>query len=293
MNFRELPPLTNRQEQILILIYRFRFINRHQLQHYFNHKDARRINTWLRDLVAKNYLGRIYSHTLLENTKPAIYYLNNNGIVWIRYNMGDVYQLDGEPLDIQHMKKFYQDKKASDIFIKHNIALFQLFLQLKDAEEKDAVEYEVQTKTERWIYQKLDASLDFDEEKEYIPDLFVYKTENPLDDTMTSSTYCIELFDSHVPRYAILYRVKQYIQLIERGEWDMYTGFDGMFPHLLFIFPHQQKINLVTQAIRELLWGCTATEQLMIFVTTYKKAMDRGILHDSNIWQQIREEADE
>ena len=54
MNFRELQQITRRQEEILTLIYRFRFINRIQLQRYFNHKDARRINTWLRDLVKKS-----------------------------------------------------------------------------------------------------------------------------------------------------------------------------------------------------------------------------------------------
>src|SRR5579859_1360954 len=122
MNFRELPPLTKRQEEILVLIYRFRFINIKQLQRYFKHKDARRINTWLRDLVAKKYLGRIYSHKLLENTKPAIYYLMNNGIIWIRYDVGATYANSGQ-LEIRHIKKFYQDRKASEAFINHCVAI--------------------------------------------------------------------------------------------------------------------------------------------------------------------------
>ena len=289
MNYRELPTITKKQEEILILIYRFRFINRHQLQQYFKHKDARRINTWLRDLVTKNYLGRIYSHKLLENTKPAIYYLMNNGIIWIRYN-ARVYSADDEQLDIKYLKKFYQDRKASQIFINHSIDIFNLYLQLKAAEVKDKLEYETETKTERWISQQIETKEDFDEVKEYIPDLFVYKSINPLNDNIDSSTYFIELFDPHMPRYAIKYRVSRYIKLKESEDWDDYAGLDGKFPQVLLIFPHQQKINLVSRDIREMLERSYASEGLTILVTTYKKAMTLGITNGSKIWQQITEE---
>lgn len=132
MNFRELPEITERQKEIMDLVYRFRFINRAQLQRYFNHKDARRINTWLRDLVAKGYLGRIYSKKLLENTKPAIYYLSNNGIIHIRYRMGADYGAKDEKLEVRQIKKFYEDKNASQSFINHSVALFELFLQIEE-----------------------------------------------------------------------------------------------------------------------------------------------------------------
>ena len=101
MNYRELPDITERQKEIVDLVYQYRFINSKQLQRLFNHKDARRINTWLRDLVEKKYLGRIYSKKLLENTKPAIYYLMNNGIIWARYEMGMQYGAFNEQLDIK------------------------------------------------------------------------------------------------------------------------------------------------------------------------------------------------
>ncbi len=293
MNYRELPEITPRQEEILILIYRFRFINRQQLQRYFKHKDARRINTWLRDLVAKNYLGRIYSHKLLENTKPAIYYLMNNGIIWIRYTKGEEYRSDDGQLDMKYLKKFYQDKHASDIFIKHSITIFELYLQIKEAEvnAKENYEYTVETKTERWITKQLDAYEDFEEAKLYIPDLFIEKFTDMYSKEIDSKTYVIELFDPHVPRYAIKYKVKQYIKLKESENWKSYAGLDGKFPQVLLIFPHQQKINLVNKDIREMLERSYESEGLTILVTTYKKALEQGIANGSKVWRQIKEDS--
>ena len=292
MNYRELPTITNKQKEILILIYRFRFINRKQLQRYLKHKDAKRINTWLKDLVEKKYLGRIYSHKLLENTKPAIYYLNNNGIIWIRYRMGEDYGVISEQLDMKYIKKFYQDKKASEIFINHCVTVFELFLQMKEADIEDKVEYSIETKTERWITKQLHKyeDKDFDELKEYIPDLFVEKLTNLLSDDIDSSTYFIELFDPHMPRYAIKYRVSQYIKLKESEDWDDYSGLDSKFPQVLLIFSHQQKINLLSKDISEILERSYASDGLTILVTTYKKAMTLGIANGSQIWRQIKED---
>ncbi len=286
MNFRELPPITKRQEEIVTHIFRFRFINRIQLQRYFKHKDARRINTWLRDLVEKKYLGRIYSHKLLENTKPAIYYLMNNGIIWIRYNVGEQIPINNE-LDIKYLKKFYQDRKASKTFVEHCTFIFELYLQLKAADIEDKITYDTQTKTERWITEQMYCTHeDFYERKEYIPDLFVEKTLNPLNKHITSSTYFIELFDQHVPMYAIKYRISRYIKLKESEKWKIYEGLDRSFPHILLIFPHQQKINMMSHEMNNLLTRSFASEGLTILVTTYKKAMEQGII-SSTIWQRI------
>lgn len=284
MNYRKLPTITKKQEEILTLICRFRFINRKQLQQYLKHKDARRINTWLRDLVEKKYLGRIYSHKLLENTKPAIYFLNNNGIVWIRYEKG---------LELKHLKKFYQDKNASQTFINHSIALFEFYLPLKEAEDKsnETIEYSVETKTEMWITKQLHNYQDEDvqEIKGYLPDLYFEKLKNPYNKNITSSTFFIELFDPKMPRYAIKYRIKQYIKLREEGKWNNYSGLDGKFPIIMLIFPNQQRINFHSKYIREQLERSYESEDLTFLVTTYQKAITDGIL-DQKIWKEIKEE---
>lgn len=313
MNYRALPPITKKQEEIIKLIFQFRFVNRRQLQRFLNHKDAKRINTWLKDLVDKQYLGRIYSHRLLENTKPAIYYLNNNGIIWVRYKENIVFGVSEYGLDIKYLKKFYEDKNASQTFINHCIAIFEFYLQFKEHErevnkglvaerrklkdydeELDKIlDYSVETKTEMWIEKQLHLypHEDFNELKQYIPDLFFEKFKNLYEpEKMESSTFFLELFDPKVPKYGIKYRIKQYIKLKEEGKWKhSYTGMDGKFPTIILIFPNQQKLNLLSGYIQEQLERSYESEGLIFLLTTYQKAMTETLLAGSKIWKEIKE----
>ena len=50
-----IPYITPKQQEIPKLIYKFRFLNRIQIQTLLNHKDKRRINSWLKDLSEKEY----------------------------------------------------------------------------------------------------------------------------------------------------------------------------------------------------------------------------------------------
>lgn len=311
MYYKELPEITEKQKEIVELIYRFRFINRKQLQRLFNHKDARRINTWLRDLVSKNYLGRIYSKKLLENTKPAIYYLSNNGIIWVRYEKGMEYGADLEQIDFKYLRKFYEDKHASQTFVNHCVSIFEFYLQLKEV-ERDAnreivkqrkklkaydedldkkLDYHVETKTEMWIQGQLHHGHDedFNEIKQYIPDLYIEKLDNPSEENMKTQTFFLELFDSHMPRYAIRYRIKKYIEFKEGKRWSLYSAMDGKFPMIILIFPHHRKMNSVISYIREQLERSYESDDITFLLTTYQKAITKGIT-DNSIWQEVKGE---
>ena len=80
----KLPPTTPKQQDILKLLYRYRFANRIQLQEFMGHKNKRRIAEWLKDLREKHYIEWIYSTDFAEKTKPAIYYLGLNGVRYLK-----------------------------------------------------------------------------------------------------------------------------------------------------------------------------------------------------------------
>ena len=80
-----IPYITPKQQEIPKLIYKFRFLNRIQIQTLLNHKDKRRINSWLKDLSEKEYRKWHYSKTFGENTKHTIY-LGNEYSLFI-YNL--------------------------------------------------------------------------------------------------------------------------------------------------------------------------------------------------------------
>ncbi len=54
-----IPYITPKQQEIPKLINKFRFLNRLHIQKILNHKDKRRINSWLKDLVTKEYLEKV------------------------------------------------------------------------------------------------------------------------------------------------------------------------------------------------------------------------------------------
>ena len=63
--------ITNKQEEILWLLYTYRFLNRIQIQALMGHKGKRRIAEWLKDLRDKEYVHWIYSDHFLEKTKDT------------------------------------------------------------------------------------------------------------------------------------------------------------------------------------------------------------------------------
>jgi hypothetical protein len=292
MNYKQLPELTKRQKELVDFVYRFRFINRKQIQKILNHKDPKRINIWLKDLVEKGYLGRIYSHKLLENTKPAIYYLNNNAILWVRYEKGLEYGSPLEQLDFKYLKKFYEDKHASQTFINHCTSLFDFYIQLKEEEKKSKkLDYEIGTKTELWIIEKLHVykEEDFENIKEIIPDIYIEKFKNPEQENISSQSYFLQLFDPGVPRYALRYKVDQYIKFNQSGEWKhKFSGLDGKFPLLLLIFPTQQKLNQIGKYIKKQLDSSYDLEAMTFMLTTCKQAIEEGLGND-DIWTVVKE----
>ncbi len=75
-----LPKITERQRNIINLLYEHRFLNRIQIQALLNQKDYKNTNLWLKDLREKQYVEWIYSTHFAEKTKPAVYYLGINAI---------------------------------------------------------------------------------------------------------------------------------------------------------------------------------------------------------------------
>lgn len=71
--------ITNKQKIILILLYIFRFVNSKQIQQFMNHKDHRRINSWLKELVEKQYIERDFKPVFGTLTKPAVFNLSGKG----------------------------------------------------------------------------------------------------------------------------------------------------------------------------------------------------------------------
>lgn len=292
MNFKELPEISDRLTNIVNLVAQYRFINRHQFQKLYGHKDPSRLNKWLKELVNKGYLRRIYSHKLLENTKPAIYYLGNNGIVWLRWN--ESFASDTDPIPFNLLKKYYQDKDASESFINHCLSLFEIYLQCQEttnSTDDEDPENRLRTKSQIWLKEKLRANYEepFEDIKELIPDLYLLKTTES-ESRIEEQHFFIILFDSHVPRYAMRYKVDKFIEFFDDDDHDCadIVG-DGYkeIPTILIIFPTQQKMNQIGRYIAKSLAENYAPKPTF-FVTTLENIMTDGLFGQEKTWRLIK-----
>src|ERR1035437_1963136 len=101
-----IPYITPKQQEIPKLIYKFRFLNRLQIQTLLNYKDKRRINSWLKDLSEKEYLEKVpKDNTLEQRSKPTIYRSGINGIRFLGIQ-DDCFE--------EIIKNLYKDKNRSD-----------------------------------------------------------------------------------------------------------------------------------------------------------------------------------
>jgi hypothetical protein len=99
--------ITKKQKILLTIVFTFRFINSKQIQQLLNHKDHRRINSWLKDLTEKGYIQRDFQPMFGTLTKPAVYFLSTKGRDFIR----NTYLVDNRYLD-----RLREDRKRSKTF---------------------------------------------------------------------------------------------------------------------------------------------------------------------------------
>lgn len=261
---------TGKCSEIVDLVYKFRFINRHQVQKTLHHKDPRRINSWLKELVDYKVLGRIYSKKLLENTKPAIYYLSYAGISYIKAM---------KHFNVNEVKKFYEDKKRSQTFIDHCMFVCQLLLGIKEY-DNDFRTYNIFSKEQLTKHEYLN---------ELKPDGYIqlYKRKNKRSkEKEIYNRFILNVIDPGVPRYAIRYRIKQYIEFHDQGSWKEFTN---EFPYVLLILPTTQKQNQFKKYIKKELDETLFDVKGMLFLlTTHEKAKEKGLT--DGIWQEIKGE---
>src|ERR1035437_9125469 len=131
--------ITNKQQEILALIPRFRFLDRTHIQSFLKHKDKQLINSWLKDLTNNGYLQRIYDDTIVgKNRRAAIFSLDNNGVGLVKA-LG-IY-------DASFIHKLYWDKNRSDTFIEHSLFIATICCEL-EKKESATLHYEYATESD-------------------------------------------------------------------------------------------------------------------------------------------------
>ncbi len=251
--------ITHKQYDILLFLYRFRFLSRIHIQHFLHHKNHTRIIPWLNSLTNQQLIGRIYSTAFGENTKPAVYYLTPAGRRVLKTD---------ERCNLSALQHVYGEAKRSAQFRAQCLFLADLYFQFLHLTQEHHSTLHFSTQTDL-------------AEIEYLP--------HPLPDAYIAieetdgaiSRYFLELIDAGTPRFAMRSRIKQYVEYAESQQWE--TATQHPFPKVMLICPDERTQTFLQKFIATTLEESSADE-LAFFLTTKAHIRQHGIAAD--MWQK-------
>jgi len=289
----ELPKITKKQQEILKLLYSFRFLSRIQIQAFLGHKDPKTINLWLRDMRGKGYIEWIYSTHFAEKTKPAIYYLGLNGVRYLRTLTRK--NQDGDVLPTyppEELRKRYKEPTRSQTYIDRCILIADCCIAL----EREDNENETRGKKLCYYYQTEAAySLDYSYyhfilDSELIRPSLVFCQDKIGKEETTLESYILEIFDPTLPRYRMKKRLGDYVKYLDDGdEWQDRTDTEQL-PVVLYVCPRMSDLIYAKRRTRKLIadaweWEDDDVERPRVRFTTVEKLKEHGML-SKEIWEQ-------
>ena len=217
----KLQTITTKQEEILTLIYKYKFLNRIQIQSFLKHKDHRRINSWLKDLLEKEYVKRIWSNGYIERTRPSIYYLTANSLPCLSKQYF---------IPPKYFPKITAEAESgpSEHYISDSLLLAELSLAFL-RENKETVVCAAMAKTE---LTEPCSDYSFLADAKVKPDLLF--TKRVSSKSMTKY-YLLEIVEKYSSFILIRNKIKKYFELYYSNDWE--DNMSDKFPTLLFACP--------------------------------------------------------
>lgn len=276
----KLPSITTKQQDVLQLLYLHRFLDRKQIQQAMNHKDKRRIISWLKDLREKHYVEWIYDGAdFAEKTKPAIYYLGINGVRYLKTLQDDE---DTPVYPLEELRKRYKDNDRSRTFIDRSMLVVNCCLAVRESNKatigKTSLTVIVET---QYLYTNHDYH--FLAEHEVLrPNLCIVKKNKSGEIT---ANYLLEIFDASLPRYRMRYRLKKYVTYLDDQEWEA----DDVQPIILLVCPSITELIYAKRATKKLIDDTYAEDgELRMRFTTVEQLKLNGIIGE--IWEEGRKQ---
>lgn len=267
-----LPKTTKKQQEILTLIPKFRYLHTLHIQQLLNHKGKRRINTWLKNLKINQYIKEIpKGKGLKEHIKPTVYYLDLNGIRWL---------ISKGLFDKKLIHNLYRQKVRSEEFTDQCLFLADIYLELKSSitKEDSLIFY---TKTD---YSSPTSSFTFLSETTsgLTPDAYFIKQ----DGRGRKKHYLLHIIPATMLRFRahkLRRRIREYMDSYFTNVWENHTK--KSFPILLFILPDMQALIYLQRFIEKEL-NDRGNPKIDIRLTTKEKVQERGFT-DGSAWEEV------
>lgn len=249
---------TPKQTQILLLLYRFRFLNRSHIQKFLNHKSDTRISSWLKDLHQRNIIERIFPKTRETINSPAIFYLGKKSKPILEVH---------EKKNSKSLKRIYREKHVSEVFRNHWLCIADLYFLFEKIAKEQQSTLHFLTNTDLYNIAYLPKPL---------PDAYI-----AVQGKDSTKRYFLELIDGREKWFAVDRRMNQFISYFKANYWQSHVSYP--FPKIFLVCPNTKLKKHVQEYIREKLDSEKLSMEFYIGITA--DIQERG-LHP-NTWEGI------
>ena len=244
--------ITNKQSEILSLLFKFRFLTRNQIQTMLNHKYPSRIFTWLDELKNNDYLN--YSYTKNFNNLPAVYSLGKNGAKYLRKD-----KTIGNKVD-----KIRKEAKCPENFKDRCLFIADIYISLLSFTKSIKATLHFYTKSDLYGMEHLISPH---------PDAY-FAIE---DETGNVKRYFLEIFNENLRTNILRHRAKAYLTYFDSDDWQDNTN--KPFPEIILVCSSAKLKNHMYYFLREKL---DEDDHPNFYLTTKEiintKGLNRGTL---------------
>ncbi len=239
--------LKDKQTEILLNLYRFRFLNRNQIQRLLNHKKHNRIIKWLNELTKEKYVIQEFERKI--GAIPSVYCLGTKARKELKKR---------KEINEKLLERVYQEKNSSLEFKAHNMAIADIYLSLIDLTKKHDAKLTFYT------------AVDLTDMKYLVlphPDAYFSIQQKEM-----TKRYFLDVFNLNASEKWLFKRVKQYFNYYEEEYWQDHNK--NPFPEIILVcFDEKTKKNL----IKNIKKGLEDEENLSFSLTTMKDIKNKGI----------------
>ncbi len=239
--------LKDKQTEILLNLYRFRFLNRNQIQRLLNHKKHNRIIKWLNELTKEKYVIQEFERKI--GAIPSVYCLGTKARKELKKR---------KEIKEKLLERVYQEKNSSPEFKTHCMTIADIYLSLCNLTKKHDAKLSFYT------------IVDLTDMKYLVlphPDAFFSIQQKEF-----TKRYFLDVFNPQVSEKWLYKRVKQYFKYYEEQYWQDHNK--NQFPEIIFVYFDEKTKKTLIKYIQKSL---DYEENINFSLTSVEEIKTKGI----------------
>lgn len=245
-----------KHDEILTLLYRFRFLTGKQIQNLIGHKHYGKVAIWLNELTKADYTRHYYNKKNV--IIPAIYSIGLNGRSYLKKNRKEL------NINIALLNRIWREQTLSDQFRFHCLIIADIYLSLKNLTDTTGTILRFFTKSDLYEIDQLITPH---------PDIFFSIQEK----SGLKKYYFLDVFNYFTNQRKFQKRIEQYYDYYDDETWQDNTV-DCPFPEIIFVCSDKKSYGYLNWYLPKII---SENDTLDFYLTTKEIIKIEGLTKNS------------